>query len=135
MPRSISATQWEAYLDEALPPEEMAAVEEAVRGQPELAHRLAEINSRRDAGIYSLGGIWRQARLTCPTRGQLGSYLLGALSDEFAGYIRFHIETVGCRYCAANLEDLQQARHGTETTAETRRRKFFQSSAGLLKRH
>lgn len=134
MSDTISAPQWEAYLDEALPPDEMAAVEEALRRQPDLAGTLAEINGRRDAGIYSLGGIWRHARLTCPSREQLGSYLLGALPEGFSRYIRFHIEKVGCRYCAANLEDLERAGSDTETTTQSRRRKFFQSSAGLLKR-
>ncbi len=135
MSRPVSAAQWEAYLDEALPPEEMAAVEDALRRRPELAEALAEINGRRDAGIYSLGGIWRQTRLTCPTRDQLGSYLLGALPEGFCSYIRFHIQTVGCRYCAANVEDLRRAGRDTEATTEARRRKFFRSSAGLIKRY
>ena len=55
----------EAYLDEALPPEEMARIEQALRDRPELRERLAAINARRDTGVHSLGAIWRRHRLSC----------------------------------------------------------------------
>jgi hypothetical protein len=123
----------EAYLEEALPPEDMARVENAARGQAELLRRLAAINSRRDAGSHSLGEIWRRHRLSCPTRAELGSHLLGVLSPGEAEYVQFHLTIVGCRYCQANWQDLaNQQAEGAETTA-SRRRKYFQSSAGYLK--
>jgi hypothetical protein len=64
----------------------------------------------------------------------LGSFLLGALAEEHRKYLAFHIEVVQCRVCQANLADLeaQQARAGGDT--EARRRKYFQSSAGLLRK-
>ena len=128
----FTTTELEAYLDEALPPAAMAAVEELLRTDPDLAQQLASINSRRDAGVHSLGGIWRRARLSCPTREQLGSYLLDALGDEAAGYVRFHLETVACRYCTANLADMQAQHAESETDSDHRRRKYYQSSAGYL---
>jgi hypothetical protein len=121
----------EAYIDEALPADRMAAIEEAVRGDGDLLRRLAAINARRDAGVHSLGEIWRRNRLTCPTREQLGSYLLNVLPDETVAYIRFHLRNIGCRYCDANLADLQ-SQQAERATADRRRRKFFQSSAGYL---
>ena len=123
----------EAYLDEALPPEEMAAIEKAARDDRGLAGRLASIHARRSAGVHSLGEIWRQHRLSCPTREQLGSFLLGALPEAAAGFVRFHVETSGCRYCRANLADLQSQQAESDRAAQARRRKFFQSSAGFLK--
>jgi len=83
--------------------------------------------------VHSLGEIWRSERLSCPTRQQLGSHLLGVLPGELADYIAFHLEVIGCRYCRANLADLeaQQAEH--KDTVQTRRRKYFQSSAGYLR--
>jgi hypothetical protein len=123
----------EAYLDEALPPEEMARIEKAARDDAVLSRSLASIHARRDEGIYTLGEIWRQRRLTCPTREQLGSWLLGAIDEEAARYIAFHLEVVGCRYCQANLADLRTQQEGAEQVAVTRRRKYFQSSAGYLK--
>lgn len=124
----------DAYLDEALPPEEMARIEQALRDNAELRQRLAEVSARRDTGVHSLGAIWRRHRLSCLTREQLGSYLLGTLSPEMARYVEFHTETVGCRLCQANLADLKKQQAETPDAAETRRRRYFQSSAGYLRR-
>ncbi|NQU23952.1 MAG: hypothetical protein HQ567_21935 [Candidatus Nealsonbacteria bacterium] len=133
MPHTIRQSDLEGYLDEALPAEEMARIEKALREDPQLARQAGVIQSRRNAGLHSLGEIWRASRLSCLSREQLGSYLLGVLPDELADYIKFHIETVGCRCCQANLADLQQeqAEHGEKT--ETRRRRYFESSAGYLR--
>jgi hypothetical protein len=133
MSPAIRQPDLEAYLDEALPPEEMARIELALRNDPELLRRLAVINARRDAGVHSLGEIWRRQRLSCPTRQQWGSYLLGALSPEVEDYFVFHLETVGCRYCRSNVTDLQKQQAEAHAEVETRRRKYFQSSAGYLK--
>jgi hypothetical protein len=123
-----------AYLDEGLPVERMAAVENALRASANLRNRTAALRLQRDEQGHSVGDIWRRGRLSCPTRHQLGSYLLGALPTELAQYFRFHLETVGCRYCAANLDDLRQS--ASQTAAETaqRRQKFFQSSAGYVRK-
>jgi hypothetical protein len=124
----------EAYLDEALPPEEMARIEKNAREDETLIRQLASIHSRRSAGVHSLGEIWRKHRLSCPTREQLGSYLLGVLDEPMADYLVFHIEVVGCSFCRANLADLRSQQAGSEPIVETRRRKYFQSSAGYLKK-
>jgi hypothetical protein len=124
----------QAYLEEALPAEDMARIERAVRSDAELAKELAQINSRRDAGLHSVGDIWRRHRLSCPSREELGSYLLGVLPDNASDYMKFHLETIGCRYCRANLDDLQQAQSEAHEEIEIRRRKYYQSSAGYLRR-
>ena len=123
-----------SYLDELLPVERMAAVEQALRQSELLRRHAASLARRRDQGVHSVGEVWRRLRLSCPTRSQLGSYLLGALDANLAKYVEFHIHTVGCRICTANLRDLKLAMHSTED-APPRRRKFFQSSAGYLPRH
>ena len=82
MSRRITQSELEAYLEEALPPEEMAAIEQELRARPELLTRLSAINGRRDAGVHSVGEIWRRTRLSCPSREHLGSFLLAALDDE-----------------------------------------------------
>jgi hypothetical protein len=133
MPR-ISQSDLQAYLDEALPPADMARVEAELRKKPELLQQLSAINSRRDAGVHSVGEIWRRHRLSCPTRDQLGSYLLGALEGGHVDYIEFHVQTIGCRYCQANLEDLRRQQDEKTETAQKRRTKYFQSTAGHLRR-
>ena len=111
----------------------MALVEKALRKTPELVRQLGLIHARRDAGVHAVGEIWRRHRITCPTRDQLGSYLLDVLPDEQAEYITFHLEVVGCRLCQANLSDLKKQQEESSQAAETRRRKYFQSSAGYLR--
>lgn len=133
MKSPFNDAELEAYLDEALPGEAMAAIENILRQTPELLRRLAAINARRDAGVHSLGEIWRRHRLSCPTRAELGSYLLGVVDDEQARYIVFHLEEIGCRYCQANRADLEERGTGAEAS-QKRRRKYFESSAGYLRR-
>ncbi|PQO31591.1 hypothetical protein [Blastopirellula marina] len=138
--RALTNADLEAYLNEELAVEEASSVEEQIREEPELKARLLEILARRDAGVHSLGEIWRRHRVTCPTRPQLQQYLLGVLpSQEEVNYITFHLEQVGCRICAANLADLIKASEDSEQTAseeqqKTRRRKYFQSSVGRLRK-
>jgi hypothetical protein len=134
MPRRITQSELEAYLEEALPPEEMAAIEQELRGRPEILQRLSAINGRRDAGVHSVGEIWRRQRLSCPPREQLGSYLLSALDDEHMAYVTFHIQKIGCRFCASNLEDLRRQQDETIEVIEIRRTKYFQSTAGHLRK-
>ncbi|MGE0759823.1 MAG: hypothetical protein AB7O38_22605 [Pirellulaceae bacterium] len=132
--RALTQLELEAFLDESLAPEEMARIEMALRTQPQMARALVEISSRRDMGVHSLGEIWRRHRVSCPARQHLGSYLLDTLDSAAADYVRFHIETVGCRVCQANLADLRQQQEETRETSTSRRRKYFQSSAGYLRR-
>lgn len=132
MSKKFTTSDLEAYLDEALPAEQMSNVEDALRRDNDLRQTISDLNGRRDAGVHSLGAIWRRHRLSCPTRDQLGSFLLDALSNELADYIRFHVEEVGCRYCQSNLTDLERLQKGASETVERRRQKYFQSSAGYL---
>jgi len=121
-----------AYLDEMLPVERMTAVENALRSSEPLRQRAAALNRRRDQGVHSVGEIWRRHRLSCPSRAQLGSFLLGTLDAPMSQYIDFHIRSIGCRLCAANLRDLEAASRSADD-APQRRRRFFESSAGTLR--
>ena len=123
----------DAFLDEALPPERMAELEVALRDDQELKQRLTTVLGRRDAGVHSLGAIWRRRRLSCPSREQLGSHLLGVLDLAHDEYVRFHLTVVECRYCQASLEDLRDQHSAAEEEVVVKRRsRYFQSSAGYL---
>ncbi len=135
MTTNFSNTELEAFLDESLPVERMVAIEDALRKSDKLQQQLAAINGRRDAGIHSLGEIWRRHRLSCPSREQLGSYLLGVLPRATADYVVFHLDTIRCRYCEASIDDLKTQQSAAEAeVAERRRQKYFQSSAGYLRK-
>jgi len=96
------------YLHDALPDPEMAAVEKALRDRPELRATLREVLEEEDRGEHTLGAIWRRERVSCPTRDQLGGFLLGAGDPDLLDYIQFHLDLVGCPYCQANLDDLKK---------------------------
>jgi hypothetical protein len=132
MPKTFSDQQLQAYLDEALTSPLMAEIEKRLREDELLRDRLVTIAQTREAGVHGLGEIWRRHRASCPSREQLGSYLLGAMDEAQIDYIRFHIEVVQCRMCAANLEDLQRQSRESLSAAQSRRRKYFQTSAGYL---
>jgi hypothetical protein len=134
MSATFRQSDLEAYLEEALPAEEMATVERALREDRALMRQLTAIHSRRNAGVHSLGEIWRRHRLSCPTREQLGGLLLQTLPEETADYVSFHLDVVGCRYCQANFGDLKAQLDEDKQVVQTRRRKYFQSSAGYLRR-
>lgn len=130
----ISDTDLANFADEALSPEEMVRVEMALRASAALRKRLDGIRQARDRGWHSVGAIWRGHRLSCPTRSQLGSYLLDALDPQWQDYIRFHTEMVGCRMCLANLADLKAKQEEQAPATVERRRRMFQSSVGHIKK-
>ena len=133
MSNQFTKAQLEAFLDESLPPEQMTAVENLLREDDGLSEQLAQLVGERDAGVHSLGAIWRRHRLSCPDRALLGSYLLEVLDPEHSSYVSFHVETVGCRLCSASLADLRKQHEETELEDSwQRRQKYFQSSAGYL---
>jgi hypothetical protein len=125
--------QLSAYLDDALSAGETAQVEQALRQSDALRRQLRNLMLERDRGEHSIGAIWRRRRLTCPAREQLGNYLLQVLDAEQKDYIRFHLEQIGCAFCLANLADLQSLQEEPVTRTQQRRRRFFESSAGLLR--
>lgn len=128
----ISREQLHAYLDDALSDAETAKVEQALRNSEPLRRALRQAMQERDRGEHSLGAVWRRERLTCPTREQLGSYLLQVLDDGEQEYIDFHLQAIECPFCVANLADLQALQKESPPQARERRRRFFQSSAGYL---
>lgn len=128
----ITREQMHAYLDDALPPAEAAKVEQSLRGSEPLRQQLRMVMQERDRGEHSVGAIWRRERLSCPPREQLGSYLLEALDDDHMDYLRFHLETITCPFCRANLEDMKAQQEEQAQHAQQRRRRIMHSSAGLL---
>lgn len=129
----ISKETLEAYLDDALSDAETAAVERSLRDSDPVRKQLQSLMRSRDRGEHSVGAIWRRHRLSCPSREQLGSYLLGAMEADAQDYVQFHVETVGCSACLANLADLQSQRAEEPAQAKTRRKRYYDSTAGLLR--
>jgi hypothetical protein len=134
-PPPIDETTLREYLVDALPPETSARVEKALRESAELRARLEDVRQNRaDGQLHSLGAIWHRSRLTCPSRQQLGSFLLDALDPALASYLTFHLEVIECPFCQANLADLkvQSQTSSAAHASRTRQRRILQSSQHLL---
>ncbi len=134
-PAPIDDVMLREYLLDTLAPEVSARVEKALRDSAELRGRLEDVRQNRaDGQLHTLGAIWHRTRLTCPSRQQLGSYLLEALDPDLASYLTFHIEVVECPFCKANLDDLkmQTQTASAASASRTRQHRFLQSSQHLL---
>lgn len=128
----VTREQLHAYLDDSLDDAETARIEKLIRGSAEVRKQLSKARDERDRGEHSLGGVWRRERLSCLTRESLSSFLHGVLDADLHRYVDFHIKTVGCSSCQANLDDLKDKQ--AENAAESRRRKrYFETSARMLK--
>jgi hypothetical protein len=133
-PAPIDDSLLRDYLADALAPEDSARVEKALRDSAELRSRLEDVRQgRADGQLHTLGAIWNRARLTCPSRQQLGSFLLDALDPDLASYLQFHLDVVECPFCQANLADLKvQSQSAAAKVSRTRQHRIVQSSQHLL---
>jgi len=118
-----------AYISEALPLARSAAIEDALRTSPHLLERLRTMLAIYDGGPISLGEIWRRRHVSCPSRSTWQAYLADQIHGELQAYLQFHLSEIGCRYCAANVADLQV---NDAAAAEARVSKIFATSVGHL---
>jgi hypothetical protein len=102
----ISKQTLREYLHDLLPQADSAAVERRLRTDTALQQLLEEVRAEEDRGEHTVGAIWRREHVTCPAREELGGYVIQALAPERLAYIQFHLETVECPFCLANVEDL-----------------------------
>jgi hypothetical protein len=127
----VTREQLHAYLDDSLDEPETARIEKLLRTSTDLRTRLSNVRDERDRGEHSLGAVWRRDRLSCLTREQLSGYLHGVLDADIHNYIDFHLKTISCPSCMANLDDLREKQ--AEPSLQTRRRRrYFETSARLL---
>ena len=79
-----------------------------------------------------LTDVWKLQRFSCPKRSTIGAYLLGTLDKQWRQYVDFHINTIGCRYCMANLNDLQE--QNAQKQSRRLQARIMESTAGFLKK-
>ncbi len=109
-------------------------------GDAREAGRARDAGRAREAGCVGalddesagslLTEVWEEQRLTCPKRTTLGKHLLGTLEEPWAGYVAYHLQTIRCGFCLANVEDLGRHAAGEEPVA----RRVMQSTVGFFKR-
>ena len=74
---------------------------------------------------------WERLRPSCPKRSTIGAHLLGTLDEAWDDYVAFHLHKLGCRFCRANLEDLQRAEGAAARSAQ--RNRILESTVGFLR--
>jgi len=75
--------------------------------------------------------VWEEQRLTCPKRSTIGRWLLGTLDGPWQEHVEFHVNRLGCRFCRANLDDLQKK--GKEEESTVFRDRILHSTIGFFK--
>jgi anti-sigma factor RsiW len=118
-----------AYIDERLPAGRATELERQLRLSTPLLQRVVQLMQSVEHGEVTLGAMWRRGRWSCPPRAVWAGFLDGRLGDGLSQYLRFHLETAGCRLCEACVCDLNR---GGATEGEDRVQKIFQSSTGAL---
>lgn len=61
------------------------------------------------AFAMNVAEVWVSERVSCPHRDILRAFLARSMPDGQRDYVGFHLETIECPFCCANVEDLQLA--------------------------
>ena len=91
----------------------------------------SDLLGREGGAGAMLTETWEQLRPSCPKRSTIGAHLLGTLDDAWDDYVAFHLHKLGCRFCRANLEDLQREEGAAATSAQ--RDRILESTVGFLR--
>jgi RNA polymerase sigma factor (sigma-70 family) len=79
-----------------------------------------------------LTDVWKLQRFGCPKRSTIGAFYLGTVDRDWCEYVNFHINTIGCGFCLANLEDLK-----TENAKKQNKQlqvRIMESTAGFFQK-
>ena len=125
MSSPFTDAELEAYLDESLDSTRATEIEEAIKSDSDLLQRLSVINSRRDAGVHTLGEIWRRNQIGVPSAEVMGNYLLDVLDEEQTAYIKFRMEQLKCPFTVALYDDLLAKQTESAELSASRREKFY----------
>ena len=79
-----------------------------------------------------LAEVWEIQRPSCPKRTTLGKFTLGILPEAWDDFVRFHLETLGCTFCSANLMELQSP--SEEDDLQQVQQRVFHSTIGFFNR-
>lgn len=127
---SFTDQELRAYLAEELSLPRSVELERTLLTDESLRARMQAMLDDSPSASLAVRDVWQKARLSCPSRSVLADYLAQLLGDGLSQYVQFHLTEVGCRFCAANLADLQE-QGGVDAAA--RGRKFFETSVGRLR--
>ena len=79
-----------------------------------------------------LSQVWQVYRPSCPKRNTIGAYLLGTLEKDWHDYVTFHLTRLGCHFCQANYQDLQE--QNKRRGADKLQHRIMESTIGFLQK-
>jgi RNA polymerase sigma factor (sigma-70 family) len=79
-----------------------------------------------------LTDLWEYHRFSCPKRNTIGAFMLHTLDDDWHKYVDFHLNVLGCRFCRANLDDLES--QSQEAQQDAFQARIMESTIGFLHR-
>lgn len=91
-----------------------------------------------DRGNYAedeslLTRVWEANRPSCLKRSTWGKLCLHTLESPWREYAEFHVDTLGCRFCRANLDDVRSASAELQDASHrSLRERIMQSSIGFF---
>ncbi len=97
--------------------------------------RQADEIGGTSGGDALLTEVWEDHRPSCPKRSTIGAFHLGTLDPgnrAWHDYVDFHLHKLGCRFCLANLHDMQAGED--QSDRQRVRQRILQSTVGFLKR-
>lgn len=97
---------------------------------PQSARQAVEAEATADDLLTSL---WVDFRPSCPKRTTLGKFQLGTLKPAWDNYVEFHVNSLGCRFCTASLDDLEQLSAASESSSGIPlRNRIMESTVGFF---
>ena len=96
-----------------------------------LADELGDQTCEELTDESMLSRLWEEHRPSCPKRSTVGKWLMGTLEPDWADYVAFHVEQLGCRFCQANRSDLQADTEPVD--AKLAQQRIMQSSVGFFR--
>ena len=69
---------------------------------------VTSLREESEGLTISVGDLWVKERISCPHRDILLAYVNKSLSGEEMDYIEFHLETVECPYCQADVMEVTE---------------------------
>jgi RNA polymerase sigma factor (sigma-70 family) len=81
-----------------------------------------------ESSSHMLTSVWESQRPSCPKRTTLGKFVLGILPADWDEFVDFHVNTLGCTFCSANLVELN-----SPSEADSANERLFSSTVGFLK--
>ena len=67
---------------------------------------LASLREESEGLTISVGDLWVRERISCPHRDILMAFVQKSLGQLEMDFIRFHLETVECPSCQAEVEEI-----------------------------